>query len=172
MRLYHFTSTWHIPAIIETGISQGEVPLRKADHGIKGVWLTTNNDNSKQDWIAGCSLDKAEIRISLTIDDAAPLLFKWDIFSKLVNIKKASLRSFNSYGDGAKHWWVYLGELPTKTFDLVEIYNNGKWSILPTHDLKNEYDYEYAESHTWHYNLMPVPAIIQNIISYRSGLSA
>ena len=43
MRLFHFTATEHLQAILAEGLAKGDVPISPTE-GVNAVWLTTDDD--------------------------------------------------------------------------------------------------------------------------------
>ena len=50
--LYHFTSVFHMPIIMESGIAKGDVAL-SPETGYNAPWLTDDDDWGRQGWAGG-----------------------------------------------------------------------------------------------------------------------
>ena len=112
MKLYHFTSTHHWPAIIaaeflkttESNIgSVNELWKPFGEHvGPDVVWLTDMPEiTAKGCGLNGSRLDKTEIRITVEVADA----ISWPAFAAKHGINKKWYRALGS-GRRPETWWV------------------------------------------------------------------
>ncbi len=75
MTLHHFTTKLFLPSIFAEGLSLGDVPTSNTE-GENATWLTIDHRANTQAWAVGSGANKQEIRLTLEIDQADPLLVK------------------------------------------------------------------------------------------------
>lgn len=124
IRLYHFTSKWHLRAIRQSGsLSVGEVPLSPV-HVATAVNLTCDPDPTHQGWqepklVNGVAIHnvycKTDIRITIDLDRRNPRLRKWSEFAKRVGVEDWWYQALDKAGGGGSdHWWLYFGRIALK----------------------------------------------------------
>ena len=110
IRLYHYTSMWHLPYIISDGaLSRGNVPTTHAT-GFNAVWFTTDDAPKHGDHGLFSAVDKTGVRIAVDFDfDTEDRLVKWsDFAAECVTPQWA--RSLDETGGGKAHtWYFYRG---------------------------------------------------------------
>lgn len=127
-RLYHYTSTFHLPMILSTGLSRGEIPL--SPYRVeKGVWFTTDSAPSAGLHGLGRSLvDKLGVQIVVDFPLDAPLLTRWLVLARQKKVNRKWLDVLHAAGGGedtAKTWWVYKGVITSDAFAQVNVKVNG-----------------------------------------------
>ena len=154
IRLYHFTSRYHLPSIFSEGLTRGDVPL-SPDTQTQAVNLTSEGRFNKQHYNATSKffhmgafhpLDKTEVRITVDVDSSHRLLVPWIDLVSRYGTDKAWLQHLHRGGktDG-KEWFLFFGRIPPEDFASVEFNSNGNgaWrkidsplSIAPVQDVR------------------------------------
>jgi len=120
MRLYHFTSLFHLPMVQQFGLSRGDVPITPAG-GTNAVWLTTDEQPSNQGWKSGSAVDKSKIRITVDIPDSDPNLHKWSDYAKREQMDPKWYDALNQTGGGGHdRWYLYEGVIMPAQFVSIE----------------------------------------------------
>jgi hypothetical protein len=141
MIFYHFTSRYHLPFILEEGLTRGDVPISK-DLSTQAVNLTTDGRAHHQKYNQTSyfiymgkkhKLDKSEIRITIELDAELPLLIHWPKLTAMLNMDQAWLDHLHRNNTG-EAWYLYFGSIPFGQFKAVEINSNGngKWQDINT----------------------------------------
>lgn len=137
MKLYHYTSTLHLPDIIEHGsLWKGDIPLtnsmRIGQEG-NGVWLTTCAYAKRNDHGLGNPIcDKSEIRFTVEIDENDPRLFKWSEFAHLNKVEKSWYNSINKTGGGlADTWWLFMSPIAIARLKVAQKFTGQYVDIQP-----------------------------------------
>lgn len=128
MRLYHFTSDFHWPQIVQARhIRTTHNSLEPfAERGPQVVWLSGNPDYGDQDWATGAFFDKAELRITVEIPEAEAHL--WSVWSREHSIKEVWYAALGQYGN-PDEWVVVERAIPIS-----------EWVEVHRHDhFKNRY---------------------------------
>jgi len=113
MKLYHFTSPFHVEGCCKEGIRKGSIPIRH--NGRIGLlpnwqWLTSNPD-FKQEWanteFSTLPYDRTAFRITVVIPKTAiQRLHKWlDVCDRLPIDP-----CMNEFGD-PENWYVFRGRI-------------------------------------------------------------
>ncbi len=116
MKLYHFTSKYHIGDCKFFGLTLGCIPL-SIDHPpvvINGYQWLTKNKQFKQSWCEYSTLpyNRNDYIITIVIPKAhRKNLLKWIPYGKQFK----SYDALNSYGD-LENWYVFKGTISTKWF--------------------------------------------------------
>lgn len=141
MILYHFTSRYHLPFILDEGITRGDVPISK-QLSTQAVNLTTDGRHSHQKYNQTSyfifmgkkhKLDKTEIRITVDIPDTEPLLIHWPEFTNKLNMEQMWLNHLHRNNTG-EAWYLLFKSIPPDQFKTIEINinGNGKWQDINT----------------------------------------
>ena len=121
MRLYHFTSTYHLPLILAAGelapteSNIGSPSRKHKPHGARVgpdvVWFTKSRVVPPgSHGLAGSIVDKAEVRITVEVDDAV----LWSEFSSKHKIDPSWYAVLDARGLGtASSWWVVARAVPS-----------------------------------------------------------
>lgn len=122
MRLYHYTSLGHLPHILKSGLSRGEVPVGRGDQSYRGTWLTTDAVASEGHGLSGSRVDKRAVRITIDFDRDRDL-FHWLPWtqSRLDVIPLATLIATGGGRRCAETWYVYSQPIEPKRFAAIEI---------------------------------------------------
>jgi hypothetical protein len=111
MTVHHFTTGLFLPSIFTEGLSLGDVPTSETE-GENAVWLTVDHRANAQAWALGSGANKQEIRLTLEIDEADPLLVKWTDFAAT----KVDPRFYSALDGAGKRrsgdWYLYRGTIP------------------------------------------------------------
>jgi len=112
MKLYHFTSEYHLLQILkDTALTKGDVPLSPT-HGINAVWFTIDPNRYHQLWIRGSAVDKTKVRVEVRINRKDPNLVKWTDFAKK-HLAKAWFETLDKVvGYRSNDWYIYLKTFP------------------------------------------------------------
>lgn len=121
IRLYHFTSSYHLPSILKNGLRVGDVPLHPLEEGENAVWLTTNPNSNHQGWICGSVVDKSEYRITVEITVPSVNLKKWSVYAAQKRMNRKWYDVLDAVGGGrSDEWWLYFGVIaPEKFIEIV-----------------------------------------------------
>jgi hypothetical protein len=116
MKLYHYTSRWHLPHILKTGLSIGDVPTTPTG-GFNAVWLT-DRKTDKLRWAAleFCSVNKTEVLLEVELEPSDKLV-TWAEVCITHEVEKSWAKAL-SHGCDSAHWYLYLG---TISADLITI---------------------------------------------------
>jgi hypothetical protein len=134
MRLYHFTSRRHLRGISQHGLTVGDVPTDLSrDRGRYGVWLTTSPKPNGHG-LEGGACDKKAIRLTIVIEDDAPLLFRWTEWAAK-HATRETIEGLRSHGEKDENWWVYFGVLPPASIvECVDLHTGAdvvEWPNIP-----------------------------------------
>jgi hypothetical protein len=125
MILYHYTGVEYLDAIMDTGLSLGDVPT--SEHGGKnGVWLTTDRDSAGhglsdgERWNGYYFADKRAVRITVKIKSSDRRLVEWLKWGRK-HCERSLFDALNEAG-GGKHatWFVYFGVIEPDRFSNIE----------------------------------------------------
>ena len=135
MKLFHYTSIYHLQRILEYGsLCKGDIPItRKGTYGSEGhaVWLTTRDKASPNEHgLISPVCDKTEIRITIEVDLDDPRLFKWSDYAKRRGVERGFYRQLDVMGGGLSNtWWLYIGEIPIMG-NLISQKVNGRYQDI------------------------------------------
>lgn len=121
MKLYHFTSRYHVQDVLRTGIIKGVIPagVPLAPTLVHGYQWLTLNPSPNQSWTKGSTLpyDRCEYRLTVKIPKAFEInVLNWlAVGHSLTNITD----DLNSYGD-PENWRLYKGNIPPDWIKRVE----------------------------------------------------
>jgi hypothetical protein len=118
MKLYHYTSLYHLPLIkaagylklVESNIGSPDkrFPPYGEHVGPDVVWLT-ESPSPKGHGLGGASVDKRAVRIEVDIEDA----IRWREFANKHGINRDWYRIMDMSGEyTARYWWVSLRPIP------------------------------------------------------------
>ncbi len=135
MRLFHFTSAYHLRGIGQHGLTVGDVPTDiEAVKGRIGVWLTSSA-TPEGHGLTGSRVDKTQFRLSVEIPENGSL-YKWTAWASR-NVTRRTMQALEA-ADGSKadEFFVYFGWLPPDAIkEVVEIQSGlvvPRWkSLLP-----------------------------------------
>jgi len=121
MKLYHFTSEYHLLQILkDTALTKGDVPLSPT-HGINAVWFTIDPNRYHQLWIRGSAVDKTKVRIEVRINKNDPNLRKWTEFARR-HLAKFWFKALDDVaGNRSGDWYIYLKPFPLSPDTLIDI---------------------------------------------------
>jgi hypothetical protein len=126
MILYHFTGLEYLDAIMNEGLSKGDVPTAERA-GREGVWLTTDHDPFGHGLSDGEPLrtglrvaNKRAVRISVKIPSHDRQLVSWMKWGHK-HCDPALFERLNKSGGGkCKTWFVYFGVIAPAQFLDIE----------------------------------------------------
>lgn len=120
MKLFHFCSSVHLPAILKAGLMNGYIPMSMEPVRLKDgyQWLTSNPDFD-QAWSRDSSLpyDRTAHRLTIEIPDR----HKRKVLSFLTDLKKMIPKemfetlSYTDFPPGyadPENWFVFKGMIP------------------------------------------------------------
>ncbi len=164
MILYHFTSFHHLPLILRSDLSKGDIPLTPGRPGYKGVWFTTDDcptghglssgekvsipDNERSLFVSEngrplpkelYTLDKRAVRIKVVIPSSHEKLFHWLKWSRKRTDAAYRQHLIQSGGgkDKARTWYIYNGALSCDEFKEVCVRaDNGPYVRSSLEDLE------------------------------------
>lgn len=138
MKLYHYTSNFHIEAIMQNGLSRGDVPITPTGLGENAVWFSTSPEPTEQGWVEGSIVDKTQIRITVNIPLSHPNLKKWTKYAaKRLDPEWRSV--LNHYGGGTeKQWYIYFGVVPPAQFVSIDYRTAKGYTTICCHGEERE----------------------------------
>ncbi|MFP3547442.1 hypothetical protein SB748_28995 [Rhizobium sp. SIMBA_035] len=121
MRLFHFTSAYHLRGIGEHGLTVGDVPTDiDAVRGRIGVWLTSSETPAGHG-LSGSRVDKTRFRLLVEVPETGSLQ-KWTTWAARNVTRKTMLRLEAADGFKADEFFLYFGWLPPDTIkEVVEM---------------------------------------------------
>ncbi len=123
IRVYRYTSTDHLPHILNDGFLktvESNISFKRDHAGPDVVWLSINPD--PQDGtlgLAGSSVDKLAVRF--TVELPKRLVHKWQPWALAHGSSTQTIESLISTGGGASSWRVYERSVPSSEW--VEVLN-------------------------------------------------
>ena len=122
MKLYHFTSLFHLPQIMEDGylkVTESNASFSRTHAAPDVVWLTANPSPSKETSLLGSCVDKMQVRIEVEVD--AVRYRRW---AQNQNVAPEVVRRLNRTGGGqASNWFVTEQEVQFESWNRIEIYD-------------------------------------------------
>ena len=126
MILYHFTGLEYLDAIMEDGLSKGDLPT-SATEGKTGVWFTTDQDSAghglgvEMDLPNGCRVaNKRAVRITVSIPSSDRKLVPWMKWGRK-NCNPDMFDRLNRSGGGkCKSWYIYFSAVKPDQFSNIE----------------------------------------------------
>lgn len=138
-RMYHFTSMSVLPAILQSGIAKGDVPITPQG-GFNAPWFTLDPAWECQGWATGSVLDKSEVRIAVDLP-VCPLLRHWPELANAEHMDPTWYHMLNYMGSPEKrvlgnpdNWYVFMGRVSPKWIHEVDYRDNpkGHWGTGKT----------------------------------------
>ena len=115
MKLYHFTSNFHLPSIKEHGLTRGIFPLNFDGYIILMPYIQwlTKNGSFIQPWhdpkYTKLPYDRRANRLTIEIPDKEKEALKnWKMIER--SFKKLFIPSFD-FDKDKKNWFVFLGKI-------------------------------------------------------------
>lgn len=111
--LYHFTSRYHLPHILNDGFlrpTESNVSFARAAVGPGVVWLVDEPELSAPHGLSGSAVDKTAVRITVKVENAEP----WTEWVKRQPDDGWSRETLVRTGGGpaaARRWWVVQGPI-------------------------------------------------------------
>lgn len=96
MRLFHYTSLFHLPQILEDGyldVTESNASMTETNAAPDVVWLTNNPGAAKETSLDGGGISKKQVRIEVNV--SATRYRQW---AKNHNISERIVRALNSSG--------------------------------------------------------------------------
>ena len=126
MILYHFTGREYLDAIMEDGLSIGDVPTSSTE-GKTGVWFTTDQDPAGHGLgvemdlpNGGRIVNKRAVRITVPISSSDRKLVSWMKWGRK-NCNPDMFDRLNRSGGGkCKSWYIYFGAVKPDQFSNIE----------------------------------------------------
>jgi len=133
MQLFHFTTLLDLPAILHTGITEGEVPL--GPYKCEGAANLTRNPNpASQNWASqGNPLNKTRVRLTVDLPEESVVRFVDAMKDR--GVKSSFLKQI----DPAYHrrdWFFAFAGVPPEAIAKIEWLNNGEYNELAGDELK------------------------------------
>jgi hypothetical protein len=126
--LYHFTSAFHLPAILESGYLktvESNVSFKREHAGPDVVWLTTSPTPEAGNGLQGSAVDKSEIRFTVEVDKRS--VHKWREWAKARGSSPDAMAILARAG-GSNSWRVVAA--PIRAESWVEVRNMPTSEIL------------------------------------------
>lgn len=122
MKLYHYTSTLHLPFIQEDGFIktvESNLSMTEANLGPDVVWLTTRYSRRYQRWAALSAVDKTQVRITVNVEDAQ----WWPKWARRQGITKTWYDALDAAGGyTAEEWYVVPRPIPQSEWLEIEVF--------------------------------------------------
>lgn len=118
MKLFHFTSRFHLSFIEKDGflkLVESNVSFYYERRGPPVVWLTTDSE-PQQEWQRGSPVNKGEVRLTV---EAEPV-FWWPDWSREHGIEDFWYNALDAAGGGRSTSW-YVSEEPIYAKDWIDI---------------------------------------------------
>jgi hypothetical protein len=133
VELYHFTSRYHLPAILKYGIAKGDVPIVPSG-GFNSPALTVNPGFVHQTWaVPNGRVDKTEIRLTVHINRQDPALWHWPLLVKEKGMDPTWHEIYVTLGhqhpDYSERWWIYTGRIPVEWIQAID-FKGGKAPVF------------------------------------------
>ncbi|WP_427129319.1 hypothetical protein [Pseudarthrobacter sp. S9] len=128
MILYHFTSTTHLPRILESGYLktvESNVSLKREHAGPDVVWLTTKTSADGGHGLQGSAVDKTAIRFTVDLDKRA--VHKWKEWAKRQGSNEQVMDTLSRAG-GSASWRLTTSQVPLEQW--VEVRNMATGEVL------------------------------------------
>lgn len=123
MELFHFTSEFHLPYILEDGflkVVESNISPNKRNAGPQVVWTTTNIIRDAQGWEQGSIVDKTAVRFTLQVPDED--VFWWPTWSRSLSIPDWWYDALDvAGGGGSELWYVVPRPIPRSEWLSVRI---------------------------------------------------
>jgi len=128
MKLYHFTSIYHLATIMEDGFiktteSNADFLIDHAETDV--VWLTSNKNPQSEISLEGSIVDKKQVRLTVNIN--AIQYLQW---AKKNNVDDFTIHMLDSTGGGqARKWFVVERPVLQSEWVMVELFDSQsqKW---------------------------------------------
>lgn len=130
MILYHFTSTWHLPQILEDGyigVTESNLSRHREHAGPDVAWFTKSPTVAGTTFLQGTVVDKTEIRF--IVDVPSGDAHKWWTWARRRGIDLRWARGLAAAG-GSAFWYVIERPVPAaewrnvtnvRTGELIEV---------------------------------------------------
>jgi len=121
MKLYHFTSLFHLPKILREDLSRGEVPIGPCPYMAmpQAVNLTLDGTaKGNANWNKGNYMDKTRVR--LVVDVTKEKLTSFRKVRRKFQIQRAWVRRLAPSGEH-RHWYFAFDAVPTDHIRCIEI---------------------------------------------------
>lgn len=130
--LYHFTSTMHLPAIIQSGnlrLTESNIEISGAGPGV--VWLTETTDPGGNGLTTGF---KDQVRFTIPANSLRGYLHWWPEWSREQGIEEFWYEALHAASGGGHpdNWWVATAPIPLFICD-IEIKQGTSWVPMPEH---------------------------------------
>lgn len=126
MKLYHFTSTWHLPRIEADGVlrtteSNGDIRPGRDHAKPDVVWLLDTDDLAGlPHGLAGSAVDKTRVRITIDLPDyRVERWTDWATRHGVDDLTKVILIESGGGWEAAQHW--YVSEAPIRRRFWVDV---------------------------------------------------
>lgn len=151
MDLHHFTCLWHLPSILERGITRGKMPDLDSGPDSPTPNLTSNpNRKPHAVWaepIPGDEngiTDKLRFRLSVSLTDRSRLKAQRDLWREQ-RIPRHIQKAYDPLGQ-SKFWYIHFGTVPANCITKIEEWNGVEYIPADLARMKAEHDlYEALE---------------------------
>lgn len=112
MILYHFTSAWHLPQILEDGyidVTESNLSQHREHAGPDVAWFTKSPTVAGTTFLRGCSVDKTEVRF--IVDVPGGEVQKWWTWARRRGIEPRWAKGLAAAG-GSASWYVIERPVP------------------------------------------------------------
>ena len=121
MRLFHYTSLFHLPQILEDGylkVTESNASMTRTHAAPDVVWLTTNPSPGNEESLDGCSFSKKQVRFE--VDVPASRYRQW---AKNNNVSPKLVQRLNYTGGGqANNWYVIERPVTKEEWSRIDIF--------------------------------------------------
>lgn len=120
--MYHYTSSYHWPAIDQAGylaVTDPNISIEGTGPGV--VWLTDVEELTPGDpdakWARGSIVDKTEVRITVEVADATP----WAKFAREHHVEVWWYDALARSGGDPERWFVVARAIPRSEWTEVRV---------------------------------------------------
>lgn len=164
MKLYHFTSLFHLPQIMEDGclkVTESNASFARTHVAPDVVWLTANPSPSKEESLLGSSVDKTQVRIEVDVE--AVRYRRW---AQNNSVAPEVVRRLNRTGGGqASNWFVTEQEVHGESWNRIEIFDKKSGQWLEFYNKNDSTEKFIARAAYWAKNLVAWKEARQKILS-------
>ena len=134
---FHFTSHYHLPAVLRHGLAKGDVAITPGG-GFCAPWLTEDAGWDNQTWVIPptppTNIDKNEVRLTVWVPSNDPCLWHWPRLAREEGMDETWYRTLNTLGaphrplmngtgarvDNSRYWYLYKGRIPVEWVQAVD----------------------------------------------------
>lgn len=121
MRLFHYTSLFHLPQILEDGylkVTESNASMTKLHAAADVVWLTNNPSSGTEESLNGATFSKKQVRFELNVP-----AIRYRQWAKNHNVSPKLVQRLNYTGGGqANNWYVIERLIAKEEWSRIDIF--------------------------------------------------